>query len=74
MDAIAKEMANVRVIFRILDDGKVVPHDHQFVRCHMIFDLKLENFRRKARFVAGGYMTDVPPVITYASVVTHETV
>ncbi len=74
MDAIEKEMENVRVAFCILVDGKVVPYNHQFVRCHMIFDLKLENFWRNMRFVAGSHMTDAPPVITYASVVTHETV
>ncbi len=40
----------------------------------MIFDLKLKNFWRKVRFVAGSHMTDMPPVITYVSVVTRESV
>ncbi len=40
----------------------------------MIFDVKMEDFHRKARLVAGGHMTDVPPTITYASVVLRETV
>ena len=73
-DAIAKEMKNVRVAFKILDDGEVVPRDHQWIRCHMIFDVKMEDFRRKARFVAGGHMTKAPATMTYASVVSRETV
>ncbi len=40
----------------------------------MIFDIKMEDFRRKAQLVAGGHMTDVPPTITYSSVVGRETV
>ncbi len=40
----------------------------------MIFDVKMEDFRRKAQLVAGGHMTDVPPIVTYASVVLCETV
>ena len=46
-DAIAKEMKNVRVAFKILDDGERPPPGFQFIRCHMIFDLKMEDFRRK---------------------------
>ena len=33
----------------------------------------MEDIQRKARLVAGGHMTDVPPTITYASVVFRET-
>jgi hypothetical protein len=36
----------------------------------MIFDIKMENFRHKARFVAGGHMADLPIVATYASIVS----
>jgi len=73
-DAIAKEMKNVRVAFKILENGEKPPPGFQFIRCHMIFDIKMEDFRRKARLVAGGHMTDVPPTITYSSVVGRETV
>ena len=34
----------------------------------------MEDFRRKARLVAGGHMTDTPAAITYASVVSRESV
>jgi hypothetical protein len=40
----------------------------------MIFDVKMEDFRRKARLVAGGHRTEAPATITYASVVSRETV
>jgi hypothetical protein len=40
----------------------------------MIFDVKMEDFRRKARFVAGGHTTDTPHEMTYASVVSRESV
>ena len=68
-DAIATQMKNVKVAFKILDDGEMAPRDHQFVKCHMIFDIKMENFRRKARLVAGGHMTTAPAAVTYAGVV-----
>jgi len=73
-DAIAKEMTSVRFGFRTLKDGEKVPVGFKFIRCHMIFDVKMEDFRRKARLVAGGHMTEVHPSITYASVVSRETV
>ena len=73
-DAIAKEMKEVRVAFEIKDDDWVAPKGYQFVKCHMIFDVKMEDFRRKARLVAGGHMTEAPPTMTYASVVSRETV
>jgi hypothetical protein len=40
----------------------------------MIFDVKMEDFRRNARFVAGGHTTDAPRAMTYASVVSRESV
>ena len=43
-DAIEKEMQNVHVAFDILGDGVVPPLDHQYICCHMIFDVKMENF------------------------------
>jgi hypothetical protein len=70
-DAICKEMKNVRPAFEAWEKGlDQMPIGYQEVKCHLIFDVKMgENFRRKARFVAGGHTTDVPTVLTYASVV-----
>ena len=58
----------------ILPDGTKAPIGYQRMNCHMVFDVKMKDFRRKARLVAGGHMTKAPPTITYASVVSRETV
>ena len=41
--------------------------------CHMVFDIKMEDFHRKAHLVVGGHMTHVPNVIKHPSVVIRET-
>ena len=64
----------MRIAFKVLDDGKVVPPCFQEINCHLIFDLKMEDFRRKARIVAGGHMTDTPMTNTCVSVVSRELV
>jgi hypothetical protein len=43
-DAIAKEMKDVRVTFKILLDGQSAPIGYQKIPCHMIFDIKIEDF------------------------------
>ena len=45
----------------------------QYVNCHIVFDIKMEDFHRKACLVAGGQMTNIPHTITFSSVVTRET-
>jgi hypothetical protein len=40
----------------------------------MIFDVKMEDFRRKASFVSGGHTTDTPHAMAYSSVVPRESV
>jgi hypothetical protein len=40
----------------------------------MVYDVKMEDFCRKAQFVAGGHMTETPATNTYASVVPQESV
>jgi len=47
---------------------------YQNIECHMIFDVKMEGLVRKARFVAGGHTTETPKYLTFASVVTRESV
>ena len=46
---------------------------HKEIRCHIVFDVKMD-FTRKARFVAGGHMTEAPTFITYSSIVSRESV
>jgi len=67
-------MKDVRVAFKILADGQSAPIGYQKIPCHIIFDVKMEDFRRKARLVARGHKTEAPATITYASVVSRETV
>jgi hypothetical protein len=43
-DAIAKEIKDVCVAFKILLDGQSVPIGYQKIPCHMIFDIKMEDF------------------------------
>ena len=74
MDAISKEMTNVRVAFDILKDGDRAPIGHKQINCHLIYDVKMEDFRRKAQLVASGHMTETPKCMTYSSVVGRETV
>jgi hypothetical protein len=79
--AIQKEMKKVMVAFEF-DDGltpdqvrqdKSLYVAFQEIKCHMIFDVKMD-LTRKARFVAGGHMTEAPASITYSSVVSRDSV
>ena len=81
-DAIQKEMSKARVSYKIIDG--CTPEQvrsnqvdelrgHQEIKCHIIFDVKMD-FTRKARFVAGGHMTEAPNSLTYSSVVSRESV
>ena len=58
-DAIKKEMTNVDVDFHILDHGEEDPVEYEHINFHLIFDVKMD-FRRKARFLAGGHTTNPP--------------
>ena len=69
-------MANVRIACQVFDGNEAdIPKGYQYIDCHLIFDVKMgENFRRKARMVAGGHTTDVPTSLTYSSVVSRDLV
>jgi hypothetical protein len=64
-------MNDVRVAFTMRDYDQEIPVGYQQIRTHMVWDIKMEDFRRKARCVAGGNTTEVPSTITYASVVSR---
>mgnify|MGYP003326537431 FL=1 len=75
MDAVRKEMENVRIAFKEYEGNPMELVGYQRIDCHMIFDIKLsENFRRKARYVAGGHKTKPSAAITYSSVVSRDSV
>ena len=70
--AIEKEMGTVMPALELLDSD-VPPDFHTLITCHMIFDVKMD-LTRKARFVAGGHLTDPPKESTYSSVVSRDSV
>ena len=68
-------MTAVQVEFNILADLEMIPPGYTKVtKSHLIFDIKIEDFRRKTRYVAGGHTLDSTSSLTYASVVSLETV
>lgn len=74
-DALMKEMKNVRPAFEVFEGGAEKLVGYQCIKCHIVWDVKLgENFRRKARLVAGGHLTEIPTSQTYSSVVSRDSV
>lgn len=73
-DAIAKEMKNIMIAFKMIGVGVPAPPGYQNIKCHMIFDVKMDNFDYKARMVAGGHTTETPASLTYASVVSRDSI
>lgn len=71
--AIAEEMLHVRPAFEILQCGSKQPIASKWIPCHMIFNVKMD-FMQKAKFVAGGHITDPPTSITYSSIVACDSV
>ena len=71
--AMEKEMKNVMPAYTFLGQDKKVPTGYHHIDCHMIFDVKMD-FNQKARFVAGGHMTEAPALLTYSSVVSCESI
>jgi hypothetical protein len=43
-DAITKEMREVCIALNILPDGGFAPIGYQKILCHMVFDVKMEDF------------------------------
>ncbi len=56
-------MKNVQAALDFIEDGMQPPNGYLFNRCHMKFDVKMEDFCQKAWLVAGGHMTDVPVIV-----------
>ena len=67
--SISKEINDIKVAFKLFEGGKNVPVGYTFFNCHMMFDVKMEDFHRKYRLVSGGRMTETPATMTYAIVV-----
>ena len=71
---IVLEMEAVHVAFKVMNEGEEPPPRYQYMECHLVFDIKLDGFWHKAHLVAGGHMTATPAVLTYASVVSRDSV
>ena len=68
-----KEMENVKIAFHIIPESRKPPNGFQYVNYHMVFDIKMEDFQRKACLVAED-MTHTQDTTINCSVVTRETV
>ena len=67
-DGISKDINSDIIAFKLLDEGEKPPPTYQEIRCHMVFNIKIEYFRQKGRYVAGGHATVAFPTLTYVSV------
>ena len=67
-------MENVKITLQIIPESKMPPNRFQFVNCHMVFVIKMEDFCKKAHLVVGGCMIHTLDTITHSSVVIQETV
>jgi hypothetical protein len=50
-DELRKEMNNVRIVFKIMNGDEPVPPTYHEIRCHMIFDVKMEDFSVSRRYL-----------------------
>ena len=50
-------MKDVKPTFIIMEDIEQIPNGFQRVNSHIIFDVKMEDFRRKSLLVASGHTT-----------------
>ena len=73
MDALAKEMYNVVVAFKVLDKGQHAPNGWKKVTGHLVWDVKMD-FMRKARWVLNGHKTPDFVGSTFARVVSRESI
>ena len=63
-NAIAKEIKDMKVTFKIQPEEHFAPIGYLKIPCHMVIDIKMEDFGQKARLVAGGYKTEAPTIMT----------
>lgn len=56
-DAIIYEMENVWLALKFLPGGDEDPIDCQFVKCHMVFHIKIKFCMCKAQLVTGSHIT-----------------
>jgi hypothetical protein len=80
-----ERMAKVKIAWKTSTSNGLTPQQaregkapeligFQEIGCHIIFDVNKMDFKRKARFVAGGHMTTAPSSMTYSSVVSRDSI
>ena len=72
-EAIDLEMKHAKDAFNILDEGQKPPPGYIFIYHHILFDVKMD-LRRKACLVANGSTSQPTTYLTYASVVSRDSV
>ena len=68
-----KEVGTVFPALRVLEDGENIPVGSQFMDLMMIFDVKMD-LTQKARLVARGDQVETPSNLTYASIVSRDSI
>lgn len=71
--AMVKEVGTVLPALKVLETGEVVPVGSQYVDLMIIFDVKMD-LTRKCRIVARGDQVETPSNLTYASVVSRDSI
>jgi len=71
--ALAKETKTVLPALKILEQNEKIPPGYKRIDLLTIFDVKMD-LTRKARICAKGDQINTPPDVTYASVVTRESI
>ena len=72
-DALIKEMNQLGVALKILENDEKLPVGYTKATGHLIFDVKLD-LTHKARWVKDGHRTPEPDTSNYAGVVSRESV
>ena len=67
-------MEQARIAFKVLDSDECAPPSYEKIRCHMVFDVKIERFKRKARVVAGRHVVDTPPFMACSSAAGRDSI
>ena len=75
-DAIMKEMSALEKakVWSFYPPHHKLPPDYQYAPLQMIFDVKQEDLRRKARLVAGGHVVESSMWESYSSVVQQRSI
>ena len=65
-------MSKVRIVFDVRPICAKPPVGCNYIGVHMVFDIKMTDFKYKARMVGNGNETGPPASLTYAPVVSRE--